>query len=452
MRFPRYPEYKESGVEWLGEVPSHWNLFHLKRDLTFLTSGSRGWADHYSSDGALFIRIGNLTRDSIKLDLADVQRVAVPDGTEGERTKVQAGDLLFSITAFLGSVAVAPPGLEPSYVSQHVALARLRQNLFNPFWVGYVALSHIGKTYLGMQGYGGTKIQLSLNDVAEIPIPTPPYDDQSAIAAFLDWETAKIDALVAEQEKLIDLLKEKRQAVISHAVTKGLDPNVPMKDSGVEWLGKVPEHWHVCPLKYLVSFSSGGTPSKDNLNYWEGDIPWASAKDLKTEKLNDTVDHITQLAVDTGVATLLPATSILVVVRGMILARTFPVTQTTVPMAINQDLKGIWPTDGLTPDFLAWLLRGSADESLLRLDEAGHGTKALRMDAWTSMRLPVPPKGEQVEIVKVLDAETAKLDNLVSEATKAIDLLKERRTALISAAVTGKIDVRAFHPELTEAA
>ena len=198
MRFPRYPEYKESGVEWLGEVPSHWNLFHLKRDLTFLTSGSRGWADHYSSDGALFIRIGNLTRDSIKLDLADVQRVAVPDGTEGERTKVQAGDLLFSITAFLGSVAVAPPGLEPSYVSQHVALARLRQNLFNPFWVGYVALSHIGKTYLGMQGYGGTKIQLSLNDVAEIPIPTPPYDDQSAIAAFLDWETAKIDALIAE--------------------------------------------------------------------------------------------------------------------------------------------------------------------------------------------------------------------------------------------------------------
>ena len=299
---------------------------------------------------------------------------------------------------------------------------------------------------------GGTRDRVSRSFLSTVKIPWPKFEEQTAIAAFLDRETAKIDALVAEQEKLINLLKEKRQAVISHAVTKGLDLNVPMKDSGVEWLGQVPEHWHVCPLKYLVSFSSGGTPSKDNLSYWEGDIPWASAKDLKAEKLNDTVDHITQLAVDTGGATLLPATSILVVVRGMILARTFPVTQTTVPMAINQDLKGIWPTDGLTSDFLAWLLRGSADESLLRLDEAGHGTKALRMDAWTSMRLPVPPKGEQVEIVKVLDTETAKLDDLVSEATKAIDLLKERRATLISAAVTGKIDVRTFHPELTEAA
>ena len=112
MSVPRYKSYKDSGVEWLGEVPEHWNVMPFKRDLIFLTSGSRGWADHYSEDGALFIRIGNLTRDSIRLDLSDIQRVSVPAGAEGERTKVQPGDVLFSITAYLGSVAVVPENID----------------------------------------------------------------------------------------------------------------------------------------------------------------------------------------------------------------------------------------------------------------------------------------------------------------------------------------------------
>ncbi len=248
MNFPRYESYKDSGVEWLGEVPKHWRVLPLKRDLAFLTSGSRGWAEHYADDGALFIRIGNLTRDRLDLDFSDIQRVAVPAGAEGERTRAKPGDVLFSITAYLGSVAVIPEEIETAYVSQHVALARLRQRLFVPAWVALVTLSFVGKTYLEMQGYGGTKIQLSLDDIANMLITAPPISEQTAVIAFLDRETAKIDALVEEQQRLIALLKEKRQAVISHAVTKGLDPNAPMKDSGVEWLGEVPAHWEVLSL------------------------------------------------------------------------------------------------------------------------------------------------------------------------------------------------------------
>ena len=123
---------KDSGVEWLGEVPDHWDLILLKRDLNFLTSGSRGWAEHYSDEGSLFIRIGNLTRESTLLDLSDIQRVIVPSGSEGERSRLRGGDLLFSITAYLGSVAVVPDDLEPAYVSQHVALARLRRRRLQP--------------------------------------------------------------------------------------------------------------------------------------------------------------------------------------------------------------------------------------------------------------------------------------------------------------------------------
>lgn len=290
-------------------------------------------------------------------------------------------------------------------------------------------------------------VHVTKGDLGAIKVPVPLLSEQLAIAAFLNRETAKIDALIAEQEKLISLLTEKRQATISYAVTKGINPKAMMKVSRTAWLGDVPTHWNVKPLKYLVELRSGGTPSKDNLEYWSGDVPWASAKDLKVEKLEDTIDHITQKAVDDRTATLVRAGAVLVVVRGMILARMFPVVETLVPMAINQDLKAVLPQSGLNGSFLAWLLRGSADESLQRLDEAGHGTKALRMDAWTSMLLPIPPLEEQIELNDFISRETAKLDALRAQSTRAIVLLKERRAALIAAAVTGQIDVRGTVPQ-----
>lgn len=453
MRFPRYPEYKDSGVAWLGEVPNHWNLFHLKRDLTFLTSGSRGWADHYSSDGALFIRIGNLTRDSIKLDLADVQRVAVPDGTEGERTKVQAGDLLFSITAFLGSVAVAPPDLEPSYVSQHVALARLRQILFNPPWVGYVALSHIGKTYLGMQGYGGTKIQLSLNDVAELPIPTPPYDEQSAIAAFLDHETAKIDALVAEQEKLIDLLKEKRQAVISHAVTKGLDPDVPMKDSGVEWLGQVPEHWHVVPVAYRYEVQLGkmldssrisGEHLKPYLRVF--DVQWGKINVVDLPEMDFDDEHQQRFRLRDG--------DLLVNEGGSYVGRSAIWNGELDECYYQKALHRLRPynTSADATRFFYYVMDYATKLGVFVAGGNQATIEHLTAESFRRYRFGFPPLSEQHMLADYLDKEVRSIDLLVAESQHAIDLLKERRAALISAAVTGKIDVRTYHPELTEAA
>ena len=212
------------------------------------------------------------------------------------------------------------------------------------------------------------------------------------------------------------------------------------KDSGVEWLGEVPAHWNVSPLKHLVDLRSGGTPSKDRLDYWDGTVPWASAKDLKTERLQDTIDHITETALQAGAADLVPEGSVLVVVRGMILARDFPVSIAAVPMAINQDLKALTGRGSVTGLFLARLLAAAAGESSRLTDEAGHGTKALRMDTWTAMRLPIPSLDEQQAIVAFLDRETAKIDALVAEQQTLIDLLKEKRQAVISHAVTKGLD------------
>jgi type I restriction enzyme S subunit len=214
---------KDSGVEWMGKVPAHWGVMALKREAEFITSGARGWADNYSDDGELFLRIGNLTRDTIRLDLSDTQRVAAPVSAESERTRALPGDLLFSITAYLGSVAVIPEGLEPAYVSQHVALVRLKGNRLVHKWVAYVAASHVGKAFLETQGYGGAKIQLSLGDVANLVMLRPDAEEQRAIVDHIERGVSRLGELIDGAACAVQLLQERRSALIAAAVTGKID-------------------------------------------------------------------------------------------------------------------------------------------------------------------------------------------------------------------------------------
>jgi type I restriction enzyme, S subunit len=215
---------RDSGIPWLGEIPAHWERAQLRRFTQFITSGSRGWAEHYSDSGSLFVRIGNLTRDSTRLDVTDVQYVDPPEGAEGERTRIQAGDLLFSITAYLGSIAVALPGIERAYVNQHIALVRLdRAKGLLPQFAGYASLSDIGQSQLVGQGYGGTKTQLALDDIRELWFPIPPTSEQRAIVSRIDRDTAYLDRLRSTTSRTIELLNERRAAIIAAAVTGQID-------------------------------------------------------------------------------------------------------------------------------------------------------------------------------------------------------------------------------------
>jgi type I restriction enzyme S subunit len=401
-------------------------------------------SEHYKDEGARVIRLQNIRAgrfegaDAAYLNLDYFERELVDHDVIG-------GDLLIAGLGDennqVGRACVAPDDLGPALVKADCFRFRLDKKAASSAFIAMMLCTGASADG-GFYATGSTRQRIPLSVTGRRRVALPPLSEQTTIATFLDRETAKIDALVADYSSLIELLQEKRQAVISHAVTKGLDPTVPMKDSGVEWLGEVPKHWDVIPLKYLTQFRSGGTLSKDNLDFWNGDVPWASAKDLKSETLHDTSDHITETAIERRAAAYIPHGSVLVVVRGMILARTFPVTIAAVPMAINQDLKALVPFQAITGPYLARCLQASAEESTRRIDEAGHGTKALRMDAWTSIDLPVPRVEEQNVICDVVDTETAKLDILIADAEEAITLLQERRTALISAAVTGKIDVR----------
>jgi type I restriction enzyme S subunit len=431
MSVPRYLAYKDSGIQWVGQVPEHWQVYPLVGIAAERCESNSGMQD----DNLLSLSYGRIVRKDI-----DSNDGLLPDSFETYQV-VHQGDVVLRLTDLqndkrsLRSAQVQERGIITS------AYLALRPTGVSPRFLSHLLRAYDTRKVFYSMG-GGLRQSMKFSDLKRMPIAVPPVPEQIAITTFLDRETEKIDALVKEQERLVELLNEKRQAVISHAVTKGLDPNVPMKDSGVEWLGEVPLHWIVSPLKHVVTFKSGGTPDKNRHDYWDGDVPWASAKDLKVDSLLDTADHITEIALAEGAATLVDAGTVLVVVRGMILARTFPVVTAKVSMAINQDLKAVTSREPSRNDWLAWILRASSVETLSRLDEAGHGTKVLRMDAWADLPIAVPPSEEQERIASFLLAECERIDRLVSEAERAIALLGERRSALISASVTGKIDVR----------
>jgi len=309
----------------------------------------------------------------------------------------------------------------------------------NPRYAYYVFLS--GELFRG-EGKLGTQLNLNTQIIGSLRIPIPPPDEQRAIAAFLDRETARIDALVAKKQRLIELLGEKRAAVITRAVRRGVNPNSQFAETGIDWLGQIPSHWSLKRLGYLVSIRGGCTPDKGNVEYWNGDVPWVTPKDMKVESIADSEDHVTNLALrDTGL-TLFSPPAVLIVVRGMILAHTIPVCHLAGPVTVNQDMKALMPKQSVNSRFLAWMLRGCDSALFALIEESGHGTRVLRTDLWTKAQFPLPPSDEQAAIADFLDNETVKLDGIASQAAIAIDRLREYRSALISATVTGKIDVR----------
>lgn len=256
MSFPRYPNYKDSGVEWLGEVPGHWKTSRLKDSLKELYSGGTpesGNSDYWADDegeSIPWVAIGDMTRAPV---VATTEKRITPAGLASKRLRVlPAGTLLYSMYASLGKVAVL--GL-PATINQAilgiVPDPDKADQGFLRYWLNKI------ESHLELFSSSNTQDNLNAGKVRSFALLVPPLPEQTQIAAFLDRETAKIDGLVAEQRRLMELLKEKRQAVISHAVTQGLNPHAPMKPSGIEWLGDVPAHWQLKPLKYLGAITSG---------------------------------------------------------------------------------------------------------------------------------------------------------------------------------------------------
>ena len=282
---------------------------------------------------------------------------------------------------------------------------------------------------------------INVFDLGNILISLPSFKEQQAISNFLDCETSQLDKLIAAKERLLVLLVEKRRALITQAVTRGLDPDVEMRVSGIEWLGEVPAHWQVRKLKYLVSFYGGGTPSKENEQYWQGNIPWVSPKDMKSRFIIDTEDHISEEALAYSSTRLIKENAVLVVVRSGILRHSIPTAVNIVPVTINQDMKAFIPYSTLTSLYLNYAIEGLQDFLLAEWRKEGTTVESLEQEYISNTKLIVPPIFEQENIVSFLDKELEKLDALKAATERTISLLKERRTLLIAAAVAGQIAI-----------
>ena len=420
MTFPAYPEYKDSGVEWLGEVPAHWDVVALKR-LGQMQSGD-------------FISPAEIE------DAADYPVIGGngPRGFTTSYTHEGFFPVIGRQGALCGNINYAR---DKFWASEHAVVVSPEDNV-DAVWLGELLRS------MDLNQYSVSAAQpgLAVDRVKNLSAPFPPHSEQSAISRFLDHETARIDALIEEQQRLIELLKEKRQAVISHSVTKGLDPDVPMKDSGVEWLGEVPAHWEVLRVKNAAKLESGHTPNKEHPEYWDGgSIPWVSLNDSKAlnadDYISDTRFTITQLGIENSSARMLPPKAV-VFTRDATIGLT---AITTREMTVSQHLIA-WICDEkkVLPEFL--LLAFYAMSNELERFTFGATIKTIGMPDVRRLTMTLPPLEEQKRIVGRVQAHRAQIGSLIEEAEKAMKLLTERRSALISAAVTGKIDVRGWEP------
>ncbi len=440
-RFKPYPAYKDSGIEWLGKVPETWHTLRFKYLLSEpLKYGANEVAELDDPGLPRYVRITDVNEDGT---LREETFKSLPEDI-AKPYLLRDGDLLFARSgATVGKTFYYQNSWGRAAYAGYLIRGRLASNKMMAKFAAYFAQSRNYWDWLGSSVIQATIQNVSAEKYAGLVLGIPTSDEQRVIVAYLDRETARIDQLIAKKERQIELLQEKRSALISHAVTKGLNPKAKMKDSGIEWLGEIPEHWKIKKLKCLVKFISGGTPSTNEPKFWDGDIPWVSAKDMKNLYLADTEDHITEEAVINSATSMIPSNSVLLVVRSGILRHTIPVAITCRDMAINQDIKGLLKVDAaLISDYLARFIEGSQPQLLAAWKKEGTTVESLEMDLIANTFIPIPPTDEQAGIVTFLKNETQKLLAMLIKINESIDKLREYRTTLISAAVTGKIDVR----------
>lgn len=316
---------------------------------------------------------------------------------------------------------------------------------FEPQFLFYLTISDlfrkIGESE--MYGAGGQK-RVPENFIKDFRAALPSMEEQKTISRFLDFKTAQIDTLIAKKKVLLDKLAEKRTALISHAVTKGLDPAVTMKDSGIAWLGRIPAHWDAKRLKFVVSIFGGGTPNTGKPEYWNGAIPWVSPKDMKSDFIEATEDYLTETGVAESATKIVPVDSVLIVVRSGILRHTIPVARNTVEVSLNQDMKALVANERLRSGFIHWFISGLQGGLLPLWSKQGCTVESIEMDYMSNTVIPLPPVEEQDAILEKILEITSRLDAQTEKVTAVISSLIEYRRSLITHAVTGKIDVRGF--------
>ncbi len=433
MNHQPYSSVKAAGIEWVESIPSHWDVLPLQRVGHERTESNVGMID----SNLLSLSYGRIVQKDI-----DSNDGLLPESFETYQV-VHPGDIVLRLTDLqndkrsLRSAIVDQRGIITS------AYCALCSEQIDSKFASYLFRSYdLTKVFYSMGG--GLRQSLKYSDLKRLPIIVPSVSEQKQIATFLDHETERIDALVEEQQSLIELLREKRQAVISHAVTKGLDPSVQMKDSGVEWIGQVPQHWSVSKLRYLTSrISSGKTPSGGSETYVDEGVIFIRSQNVYDDGLRlDDVAFISEEVDESMASSRIVPGDILLNITGGSIGRTCVVPQDLASANVNQHVCAIRLIDQSQIAYVSFFMKSDFIKKQIDFIQNGAAREGLNFEQIGQFLCLLPPHDEQEKISSFVVAETKKFESLLDEAQAAIDLLQERRSALISAAVTGMIDVR----------
>ncbi len=425
-----YPAYKDSGVEWLGRVPEHWevtrisNHYRLRNGFAFDSSG-------FSPDGEgedRLIRIRDLSPSENWIYTSE----PCPDSA-----RVNDGDVLVGMDGDFNAVLWLAG---PAKLNQRVCALRGENESLTEFLLYSLPfpLKIINDT-----AYSTTVKHLSSGEVLDTRIALPPSVELRSIVSHLNSETARIDALIEKKNRFIELLREKRQALITHAVTKGLDPSVKMKDSGVEWLGEVPEHWCVKQLKHVVDQNSSITYGIVQAGpEFEGGVPYIRTSDMSGDELPVSGYPLTSPEIDASYArSRVRPGDIVMSIRASV-GKCLPVPNELSLANLTQGTAKVSPGQKVTRGFLLAFLNSGAAQVYFDLMAKGATFKEITLDALRRTPVLLPPRDEQVVIDRFIALHVGRLDRLVRASECSVIMLKERRSALITAAVTGQIDLR----------
>lgn len=431
----RYKEYKDSGLKWIGEIPTAWESKPLKyiADITLgkmLTPADKG--------GYIlkpYLRSQNIQVN--KVDVSDVKEMWFSQ-SELHKYLLEFGDILVNEGGDIGRTCIWNNELQECYFQNSVNRVKMVKGDSN-YYLYHFYLHHQTGHFDSIVNRVSIP-HLTKEKLANVVFVSPSLEEQIQIASYLDQKTAQIDKLISDKEKLIDLLNEERTAIINQAVTKGLNPNVLMKDSGIEWLGEIPEHWNLVKLKSVTVFvKTGSTPQSDNMEYFEPqEIEWFTPGDFKTMDLNNSRRKISKKAVGDGKCKVFPANSVFMIGIGATIGKVGLISEAA---SCNQQINAIFfDISKMLPEYGARFLDNYSEVTVSRSSSAT--LPIINQNQTKDLFITMPPIIEQTNILNLIGAAEKKFSLLSSKLDQEIQLLKEYKTALISEVVTGKVDVR----------
>lgn len=438
----RYNQYKSSGDSFVKSIPYHWKIDKLKRNCYL--KGRIGWQglkhSEFSDDKNLPYLITGMNFKNGVIQWDEVYHISEERYNEAPEIQLKNGDILMTKDGTIGKLLFVENLPGKASLNSHLLVLRPLNNAYFPRYLYYQLLSEHFNNHIELYKSGTTFYGLSQEDTGNFKILLPPIEEQTIISKYLDFKVGQIEKLIEDKENLISILNEEHIAIINQAITRGLDTTVPIKHSGISWLGEIPETWHANKIRYLSkSVKTGNTPPSEIIEYYlPQEIDWFTPGDFKDLKLINSKRKISQKAIEDGRCKLFPKNSVLMIGIGATLGKIGIIDN---PASSNQQINCIvFDESKILPEFGAYFL---TNYSTVTVSMASASTLAiLNQNQTKDLYITVPPILEQEAILKFISVESDRINSVRLKIDEEIELLKEYKTALISEVVTGKVDVR----------